>query len=704
MSDTAVLVPLAPNPVAASNLDKALAFVDKAYDTLKATPGFVFRESQQDLSRAATKSFLGEHVLVGEAPTGTGKTVAYLIGALAAAHVNKKPIVIATATKALQSQLILSDLPRLTKIGLVDAAEVALAKGKGNYLCLDRAEDVAAIAEAAEDDVDIYMGDSPSSLEDALLVQPMLEDWQMGAWDGDFDNYVGTRPKSLSQIQVTSETCTGKKCSHYKECAYYKSKRRIQSSQIVIANHDLLLIDTMLVAEEMEPTLQIGNYYAVIDEAHHLPSKALDMGASSARLSQLLGTMPKLAGLTKLLMDQGELKGLLQEANFDIQSLNRTPSAVALKHLLEQLDSYDVDTDTYQRRFPQATVPMDILKAIAQCNEPLEMLRLAIMKLHSVLREKGEAVSPPAKEGIAEVFRRTLDALRLLKDTYMTFLSWTTQTAVVKWLYRKESSVVLHAVPLDPSILIKKLFWDNLRSKPIFVSATLRDLNGFQRFSRQMGLPKNTETMTLPYSFPYGNSQLIVAGLTASPKPGERKQFLPELKAQLKSRINKDEGTLLLFPSWVLLNQIAPFLKETFGAPMVRVQNSQTIKVLVAEHKAAIDKHRGSILVGVATMAEGLDLPGAYCTHVGIITLPFAVPTDPVEQEIAELMGSRYFNERSLPDAMIKLIQMVGRLIRREDDIGRVTIFDNRLGATSYGRKMLEALPPFEKIIEKPVL
>ena len=114
------------------------------------------------------------------------------------------------------------------------------------------------------------------------------------------------------------------------------------------------------------------------------------------------------------------------------------------------------------------------------------------------------------------------------------------------------------------------------------------------------------------------------------------------------------------------------------------------------EHCKAIDEGRGSLLVGVATMAEGLDLPGKYCTHVLIATIPFSSPASPVEMELSDRLGRQYFSQRSLPEAMLRLTQMVGRLVRRESDRGKVTIFDARLARTSYGRQMLKALPPFQ--------
>jgi ATP-dependent DNA helicase DinG len=232
------------------------------------------------------------------------------------------------------------------------------------------------------------------------------------------------------------------------------------------------------------------------------------------------------------------------------------------------------------------------------------------------------------------------------------------------------------------------------------LSATLQDLNGFARFQGKSGFPEGARTIALDYTFPYHLSTLTVAGMRYTPKQGEREEFVEELKDRLLKDINPEEATLFPFPSRKMMNEVVPVLKAYFGEDMVLVQGEMPIKALVDEHLARIDAGLGSILCGMQTMAEGLDLPGKYCEHVGIITLPFAVPTDAVEQEIQERMGSRYFMERSLPDALIRLIQAVGRLLRTEDDRGRVTVYDRRLASTFYGQKMLKRLPPYKVIIE----
>lgn len=189
---------------------------------------------------------------------------------------------------------------------------------------------------------------------------------------------------------------------------------------------------------------------------------------------------------------------------------------------------------------------------------------------------------------------------------------------------------------------------------------------------------------------------MYLVEMSASPRQEEKEKFISELCAYLPDFIDENEGTLVLFPSRVLMRHVLPVLKDRYKT-RVLTQGEMGIKELVKAHKKRIDLGQGSILCGLATLAEGLDLPGEYCTHVVICALPFTVPTSPVERELQETLGKDYFAKRALPDALVKMIQMVGRLMRRETDRGRITIFDKRLLYTKWGLKLLGALPAFRR-------
>jgi len=690
-----------------SRLERAHAWIDEAYGRLALVdPEFRIRDSQKQLSKAVSHSFIDGTPLAAEAPTGTGKTLAYLLGALAAGATSsatmKEPVVVSTATKALQQQLFSKDLPLLARANLIDLDDVSIAKGKGNYLCLKQAEETAMLLERGMTDPELFVDEATEQL-DADQVGAMVQSFSDSYWDGDFDNYEGARPKNVRTIAVSSDTCTRKKCAHYNECAYFKARTKMSFSKIVVVNHDLLLLDLWLSSEDIEPTLPVANYLIVFDEAHHLPEKAIKVGSTEAQLTVLQRQLPKLGGVQKLLKSNAILRSMAGTKGIKDTDFDRISLGNALRELVDMLAMVEVDPDSCQKLFARGVLPTPLVDAIKRVEGPLSDMMEKLSKLTEILRESNGTLGPDALEKANELLRRSLDVKVPGEAAMKAFIALLGAKRSAKWLFRKDGATALHTAPLEASDVLGPLLWENERAiASVMVSATLRDLGGYSRFASRVGLPKTTRYETLPYTFPYEKSTLMVAAMAATPKMAERRQFLSELTIKLPKAINAKEATLVLFPSWAMLREFGPKLKDRFGHRNVRVQgeDGRSIKMLVREHCEAIDRGEGSILLGVQTLAEGLDLPGAYCSHVIIISLPFAVPTDPVEQELSAILGNKYFSERSLPDAMTRLTQMVGRLLRRESDIGRVTVFDRRLASTSYGRQMLSSLPPFKKVIE----
>lgn len=686
-----------------ARLQAAFAWVDAAYQTLSKVPPFVAREAQVRLSKAVAQTIVNKVPLAAEAPTGTGKTLAYLLGALACARTLpqgvKEPMVVSTATKALQQQLLSSDLPRLVQSGIIKPEEVVIAKGKSNYLCQFHARSTLELLQQAQDNPELFVFQSAEQVDEAEL-SAMLESFENDSWNGDFDHYEGPRTFNVRPVAVNGDTCLRKKCEHYNNCAYVRARSKLTDATLVVANHDLLLLDLLLSSSGLEGTLPLAAYSLIVDEAHHLPDKAISVGSSELPVTQLLQALPKLAGAQKILRAQAELLRLLDSRNLSADKLERDPLTTALRTLNVALEGITVDEETNQRRFARGQLDAGVRDALTECRPLLDSMVSELNSVVAVLRE-ASGLSPTATERASDVMRRLLDVKVLAEDSLRCTVAYLGTGRYAKWLFRHKQSLSLHAAPLEGADVLTPLMWTNRRVKSVvMVSATLRDFGGFERYRRRVGMPANGVCTTLPSQFNYPGSELVVAAFKATPKPAERKAFFQELARELPARIDAKEATLVLFPSWAMLKEFVPKLRERFGERMVRVQGDSPVRMLLRGHCAATDAGQGSILVGVATLSEGLDLPGKYCTHVVIVALPFAAPNDPVEQELAEQLGPRYFGERSLPDAMVRLTQMVGRLLRREDDRGRITVLDRRLAATSYGRQMLKALPAFKKVIE----
>lgn len=682
----------------------AQAGIDRAYALLEAQSGFRAREAQHTLSSEVATSLLSRVPMAAEAPTGTGKTLAYLVGAIAAQSQSGVAVVVSTATKALQQQILSTDLPRLVRAGLIKNEEVALAKGRSNYLCLRDAHTVMSSLQKFESDQETFLEDSVVELE-PQDIEPLVLAFESGRWNGDWDAYEGKRPRNVIPISASSDTCTRRRCEHYRDCAYFKARKELESSKVVVVNHDLLLRDLLLAQQEVEPTLSLAKYNVVFDEAHHLPEKAISAGSAEINVSSLLQGLPKLTGAQRLLSGSAELERIVTaEARVTPGLLDRTELTKALRELAAELSPLQVREESGVLRFPRGELPGKVKAALATAVDEANKMGLTLSRLVEFVKGPASTVlndKPAELARLQEINRRVLDVMRPLKalEEFNALASSTLRKAV--WLFRKEASMTLHTAPLEGADVLNKLLWrPNDRVVGVsMVSATLRDLGGFERFRNRVGLPKNGWCTAMPYTFDYEASELRVPAMKATPKFQERQAYLKELQEKLPACINPTEGTLLLFPSWGMLQQFRPLLREHFGES-IRFQGEQVVRMLLRSHCQAIDSGQGSILAGVATMAEGLDLPGDYCTHVVIMALPFAVPTDPVEEELAELLGKDYFSLRSLPDSMVKLTQMVGRLLRRESDRGRITVFDRRLASTSYGQRMLRSLPPFKKVIE----
>lgn len=684
-------------------VDKSTQWLTDAYTKLENSSGIVPRPAQVQLSSEMLEAIHKKVPFIGEAPTGTGKTIAYLMAALAAQQSTGSPVLVATGTKALQEQLISNDVPRLVQLGLLAASDVAIAKGMGNYICLTRAD--VLLEDANQVSLDLgYVSDSVvhANLPEVELA---LQYFHQDSWNGDFDTFPATlSPDTKRAIGVSSDSCTKKNCPKYSSCPYFSAKAKISNRKLVVTNHDLLLLDFSLSAQHDGPgdrAVDIPPYHLIIDEAHHLPEKAIKAGAAAGQLTQLLTYLPRLQGAQTLITKNAALVAFLREHRVDASMLEKTDFTMALRSLIFSLMDIDVGEAAEVIRFPQGVLPEPVAVQVANTLERLQPLMNAFKAINSVLKDADP--SNALTKTLRDVQNRIFDVQKLSKAVEQCLIQFSAPEGYAKWFVKSGDQLGIFATPLEGYWVLNEIFWPSKRVvSASMVSATLKDTNGFKRYLTKIGAPKQTLTVTLPYTFDYEKSKLALLKLKNTPKPHERKNFISEIKGVFAKRINPSEGTLVLFPSWALLRETLPFLQATFGEQFIKAQGSLGLKVLVENHKRDIDAGIGSALVGVSTMSEGLDLPGAYCTHVIITALPFAMPGSPVEEEHAEILGTRYFYERALPDALNRLSQMIGRLIRRETDVGTITVLDTRLASTQYGRAMLRALPPYTVVNEEP--
>jgi ATP-dependent DNA helicase DinG len=668
---------------------------------------FKIKPGQVDLSKAIRRALIDNVPLVAEAPTGIGKTLAYLIGGLAAQQSLKSrgielPLVIATGTVALQDQIVSNDIPKLVEAGAVGPHDFVVLKGRGRYFCPLNAERFVGDAKAAfqVDMFDTNMGDL--DLEDARIeALPMVAEFLDGRWSGEFDSWERGKVSQLARTMTsaTAETCLGRTCPHAERCPFRVSRRRAAESPIVVINHDLLLLDlaaarAAALSGEGAEVLPLGQYLLVIDEAHHLPEKSLEHLKSSIVFSKLDGSLSAVAEWVDLAYKFTEVVSRLEEKGLRMDALSIEPVREALIALREASAAQDADESGY-RIFIDGSLPETLSAACLDLSMVLQALGQAfgvaaealksskIAERHPRLATVVYGLAAQASAKAAE-FNRDGEILMKLASPSADRGCWT------------QPGVSIEASPIEAATGLTELLWESPRARPVMVSATLRDFGSLAHFRKESGFPANGYEMILPYAFDYSSSHLQIVTLQAPPTYSEIEAWTAELETVLPSHINPAEGTLILFPSRELLTRLRPALDRAHPGGLWQ-DGSVSASVLKDMHrKRILEEGRGSYLAGLATMAEGMDLPGKLCTHVVIVKLPFSVPNDPLSQlRRARFTEGSYFNQQVLPAVLRKLNQQVGRLLRRETDRGRITIFDSRLVTTGYGRKLLRALPPF---------
>jgi ATP-dependent DNA helicase DinG len=678
--------------------------VQDCYDKLASLgSAFTVRAKQKDLSRAIRDALVDDVPIVGEAPTGTGKTIAYLIGGLTGARQLEQnfegepfPIVIATHTVGLQAQVISNDLPKIFEAGLASPEDAVIAKGRNRYFCIQSAERLLS-GDAGDTQFDMFDPDSNTQVDGVEEIREMSESWHGAAWKGDIDSYGDKRPVFWAKVQASSDTCIGKKCDYYDECPYFIERRRVAKAKIVVANQDLVLADLMAQLSEQEPVFPFTRYILLIDEAHHLPDKAMEAGAAMGDLVDTLAKLGTMHSVAKKFFATSEMARFLDSKDISHETFGTNGLKAALEYGIDAVKRVAVDPESGFRRFPNGEVPTDLANAMKGLMVILGDLREGVAKASATLKNSNIAKNDASqKTPVAEALYEASMMTGVLTKLWKALRLFTNDDKAVRWVRVKDTVVEICVSPLEASAILRNLMWENPRVRVAMVSATVQDLEGFSRYIKRCGLPPETRTAAIPSHFPYGECQLIFEDMKHSPRQDEREKFIKELSEKMPRVIDPGEGTLVIFNSKAVLDTLAPVIRKAFPGKVL-VQNEMGFKQLVHEHRARIDRGGGNILMGLATVSEGLDLPGNYCSHVIVTTIPFSVPTNPVEEERAELLGNSYFYKHALPDAYVKLVQMVGRLMRRETDRGRITLFDNRLWRTNYGWKLIEALPKFKR-------
>ncbi|MBC7183341.1 MAG: ATP-dependent DNA helicase DinG, partial [Marinobacter sp.] len=455
------------------------------------------------------------------------------------------------------------------------------------------------------------------------------------------------------------------------------------------------------------------NALYIFDEAHHLPDKALNHFAASVPLNSTRQWLKQLSqALVKM---QPFLPGGSQAA----KTLDRIGSAsrevdLVLARVFEEAEQntgweFNEERRTAQWRYPEGELPeaMAVLSAETRIATANLVRQLGVLadelqgafderKDHEIDRETAEAWYPV----IGSFHSRAEDQLRL-------WAAWCEEGGSpppARWAVRQRwdhaEDITLYSSPVLADNLLYSRLWSRAYGA-VLTSATLTALGRFDRINSRAGLPPDSRFLVVPSSFRYADMATVeVPAMSAMPTDDG---FADELIRRLPDLWAGEKATLVLFTSRRQMIQVRDALAPEYPE-LIITQDDMAKGEVLRRHCSRVDEGRPSVLFGVASFAEGIDLPGKYLHHVVITRLPFSVPDDPIEASLAEWVtqrGGNPFMEITVPDASIKLVQAVGRLLRTEQDTGRVTILDRRIIARRYGQLLLDALPPFRRIIER---
>jgi len=643
----------------------------------RSLPGYRPRPIQQRMAASVQAALQDRATLLVEAGTGTGKTYAYLVPAL----LSGLRVLISTGTRTLQDQLFHRDLPLLAA-AIGRPARVALLKGRSNYLCLARLNDVGRQAELLPASADSRQMQSPSpqgtsapagSPASSPPVGALLE-WAMASRDGDLAELpeLGDEHPWRSRLASTRESCSGNRCSEYARCHVFAARRAALDADIVVVNHHLLLADMALKEDGFGDLLPSADA-VILDEAHQLPDLA----------SEFFGISLGSRALELLLTDLKQALRLAGAHDPALARLSRELPAALQQAVQETRAAFGADRPRYEARGAERLegerhLAWQDLPAAAETS--LQGLQVALDALHGSLNELQGA--DPAIEPLLPRAAAHAGTLRQILQP---------EIAGARSVSADARGVALRLLPYD----IAERFGSYRRQAEaawIFTSATLAVGENFAHFAARLGL-SDSETLCLPSPFDYARQGLLYLprGLPEPAQPGYVEALM---QAALPLIEAAGGGAFLLFTSHRALRQAAAWLPGALAErwPLL-VQGEAPRELLLRRFRAS----GNAVLLGSASFWEGVDVQGAALRLVVIDKLPFASPEDPVVRARIEYLqgqGCSAFRDYQLPEAVLALKQGVGRLIRSESDCGVVMIGDPRLRARPYGRLFLASLPP----------
>jgi ATP-dependent DNA helicase DinG len=613
-----------------------------------ALEGFEARSAQLQMAAAVADVFSDGGVLLAEAGTGTGKTLAYLVPAI----LSRQRVLVSTGTKNLQEQIFFKDLPILRDtLGIPFTA--AYMKGRGNYLCLHRFEALKG---------------SPAirSREDAIAIE-CIDEWSRETETGDRAE-MDDLPEDLPfwpDIAATSENCIGADCPRFNDCFVTKMRQRAAESDVVIVNHHLLCADASVRQSafgEVIPSCR----YAIVDEAHQLEDVATQYFGrmvSNYRFDDYARDVDR-AISTRQIPDPDAADALRDD-------VDNVRDAARLFFGTLQMLRFDVKTPESRMRVRPAQLERAAADAAALVRS-LEAVEATI------------TLTKDVSEDVLALGRRAAE----LRDD-VTFLTRADDPGHVYYLDIRGRGVFLRASPIDVSDVIREMLLDRMLAT-VLTSATLTVDGRFDYVRGRLGVRRAHEAR-LASEFDY-TRQAILYLPKKMPDP-RSPQFASEAGREVIDILRRTRGrAFVLFTSYANLRQVHLLASAEIPYPIL-VQGSAPRSALLRDFRSTPN----AVLFATSSFWQGVDVVGESLSCVIIDKLPFASPGDPITSARIEAIandGGNAFAEYQIPLAILALQQGLGRLIRHRQDRGVLAILDPRLRTMAYGRRFLASLPP----------